>query len=79
MKFVEQYARCESCDTLLSLDPSTEKEQYEKGRIRVMAQSTILLNTLGSLDSHSKSIDGYYCNIDCLIEHLRDLRGEPHE
>ena len=73
-KPIKQMTECEHCDRKIDLESPPLQEYYEQGRIDISEHSTILLGRSQDALSHAAFIDGYYCDLDCLISHLKELR-----
>jgi len=73
MKQTALYGRCEYCDTVL-LEHDISKEAYEQERISLGLYSSVLLpKKVAGRNSHSATIDGLYCGVDCLIKKLEKI------
>ena len=79
MKTQKLLIQCEFCDQPVAEHLS--KEGYENAQVFLGENSTILLpkrvvkknHKKGFSDSHAKSIDGYYCNPECLISYIKKI------
>jgi hypothetical protein len=79
-KKVRQITNCEYCDKQIILDGPVHDEYYENGRIDI-ADGMILLSKAivkkyhkkGFADDHARSIDGYYCNLECFINRIKNI------
>lgn len=77
MKFETfEYTTCPYCGDALSLESPPANEQYEMGEVRIK-DGSILLPKSNSVAARSKYIEGYYCNVECLINYLYESLGLP--
>jgi hypothetical protein len=77
MKNSKTFIYCEYCDKPHIDDSSPTAEQYYNGLIHIEKGSIILLDVKNKKHpSHSKFIDGVYCNSRCLLSHLDKIRSE---
>ena len=81
MKRTKTFNYCELCDRAMDAESPPTREQYEAGLIHIQGDSSVLLpnavvkrnHKTGHTDSHAKTLDGYYCNYDCLLDHIKDI------
>jgi hypothetical protein len=71
MKPTKQITYCECCDTAIDLVSPPNADYYENGQIKITNGVMLLPKEVDS--SHSAEISGIYCDIHCLIKHLRML------
>jgi len=70
MKEKKIYNCCEYCNKEhKDVSPPT-KDQYKQGLICIGEFSSILLDNFKSGKSHSKSLQGIFCNADCLTKFI---------
>jgi hypothetical protein len=80
MKPEKKFTYCEYCNTAIEITSPPTKKQYKKGIIEIK-NGTILLSPKivkqnhkkGITDSHSKNINGYFCNYRCLIKYIKKI------
>ena len=75
-KLPRQMVACESCARDIEMSSPPLRKYYERGRIEIVKYSTVLLNRPPTANSHSVDISGYYCDLNCLITRVKDLRAE---
>ena len=81
MKQVESYQPCENCGKHLYAESPPPPRAYERGEIHLCGGSMILLpdevvkarHVDGVADGHAENVDGHYCDIECLTEHIRTI------
>jgi hypothetical protein len=80
MKSKEEYTRCEYCNKRISLASPPNTKRYNKAEIYIRNGSMLLPDEVvaknhreGFTDSHSTSLDGYYCTPKCLIKRIKAL------
>ena len=77
MKKIKRFNYCENCDKAWEDESPPTKEAYKSNLIKLENNSSVLLNTTGS--THSKNLDGIYCNIDCLAELVKKILNPNKE
>lgn len=82
MKQTELYYRCEYCDALIKMSNPPIEKDYENGRIEIKDGTMLLSKAFidsrrngDKLKVYAISIDGMYCDVDCLVKRLRKERG----
>jgi hypothetical protein len=73
---VRQVVKCENCIKDIEITSPPSREQYRNGRIE-LKDGWVLLDRPAGASSHSAKIDGYFCDLNCLIAHIKGLRGQP--
>lgn len=73
-KLTKLVTECEFCGRQIDLTSPPLDEYYRNGRIDIEEGSTVLLDRPKSESSHAASIDGLYCGLQCLIDHIRAIR-----
>lgn len=72
---IETYTRCVSCKKQMSTQSPPPDEHYRNGALHISEGSTVLLdNRVRGRSSFAGNLEGYYCNIDCFIKKVRELR-----
>ena len=75
MQKVRNVARCEFCKKDIELESPPPRTQYERGRIEIGNLSTVLLDKPSSSKAHAADISGYYCDSECLVGRITELRN----
>jgi hypothetical protein len=76
MKLTKEITFCEYCDKIIYRASPPPKEQYDNGEIIITDGSVLIPDEIVNLNQnscHSKDISGYYCDIECLINHLKKI------
>ena len=74
MKPVKQFTLCEFCNSQIILASPPLDEQYEQGRIEIMAGWLLLPSHCRKNNSvQSTSLNGYYCDRECLANRISQL------
>jgi hypothetical protein len=69
---------CEHCGTQIDLQSPPLSQYYRRGRIDISEPATVLLDPDKPSQVHSASIAGLYCDAECLMAHIVNLRkGVP--
>ena len=77
MKDKKIFVYCEYCNKAYEDISPPSKEQYKQGVIQLGEFSSVLLNVKrNASSSHSKNLEGIYCDIDCLTKHIEKARGD---
>lgn len=74
---------CDFCGEEYIDESPPPREQYEMGRIELRDSTMLLPSGVvnarrrdGRADSHATSLDGQYCNIDCLKANIEAILAE---
>jgi hypothetical protein len=65
---------CEQCGEQIDMQSPPMRKYYREGRIDIHEHSTVLLDRPSDAQSHAASIDGYYCDLECLVARIKELR-----
>ena len=74
MKQTKTFEYCEYCNKAWEKISPPTAEAYKLGVIVIGEFSTILLSNKKGRTSFAIDLKGIYCNIDCLVKHLKKLR-----
>ena len=69
------FYRCQHCDSLLEAGSPPPREAYRNGRIDI-SSGFFLLDLPRTSQSHAASLDGIYCNLECLIAYIKAARAK---
>jgi len=75
-KPVKQITNCEHCGRVIDLASPPLREYYKDGRIDIGKHSSVLLDRPENATSHAASLEGFYCDIECLVAHVKELRSQ---
>lgn len=77
MKEQRTFEFCEECNKAWEVASPPTKQAYNSGLIRIVDGSMLLKKPKkkkrGETASHAEWIEGIYCNIECLIKHLKKM------
>jgi hypothetical protein len=75
MKSTKTFYYCEYCNEEIEKEPFFD-EHFKNGLIRIKEGTMLLTQEIvqrDNLEFPVKNIDGYYCNLECLISHLKKI------
>jgi hypothetical protein len=71
---IKQVTKCEHCGEQIALDSPPLRKYYREGRIDLAEHSVVLLDRPENSSSHAACLDGIYCDMECLVAHIKELR-----